>query len=139
MPPASARQARMDLVLREGMPAVADAVIERWFTPGFRAAAPDRVGMIRRMLLATQPHGYATACSAIRDMGQRAHLRRIVAPTLIVCGSQDPATSVEHSQILAGLIRGSQLVMLEAAHLSNVERSDEFSAAMYDFLMRPDV
>lgn len=135
MPPASAWQSRIDLVLRDGMTAVADAVIERSFTAAFRAAAPDGVKRIRSMLLASQPEGYAAACGAIRDMDQRADLRLISAPTLVVCGSKDPATPVEHSEVLKVGIAGSHLVMLDAAHLSNIERSNEFSKAICRFLI----
>jgi 3-oxoadipate enol-lactonase len=53
---------------------------------------------------------------------------------LIIGGTVDPATPPEHSHQLAAGIAGARLVMLEAAHLSNIEKPDEFTAALGDFL-----
>ena len=59
---------RIEMVRGGGMEAVTPAVLERWFTSGFRARAPQAVEKVRRMLLATPPEGYAACCAAIRDM-----------------------------------------------------------------------
>jgi 3-oxoadipate enol-lactonase len=124
-------------VLREGMRSVAPAVIERWFTPAFRIAQADKVKRIERMLEATPAEGYAAACGAIAEMNQLAGIGRIVAPTLVICGSEDPATPVEHSTALCDAISGAHLAMLTAAHLSNIESPEEFSAAVCGFLTAP--
>ena len=50
MPPAAQWHSRMELVRREGMRAVAPAVIERWFTAGFRRSHPEKVARIEGML-----------------------------------------------------------------------------------------
>src|SRR5262249_32581574 len=54
---------RIELVRRGGMEAITPAVLERWFTSGFRARAPQAVEKVRRMLLATPPEGYAASCA----------------------------------------------------------------------------
>lgn len=134
LPPPSFWQARIDLVRREGMRAVAGAVTERWFSPVFRLSSPDKVGRIRAMLEQTDAESYAAACAAIRDMDQRPDLGRIAAPTLIVGGSLDPATPLSHSEGLHAGVTGSQIMVLPAAHLSNVECAPEFSAKVKEFL-----
>ena len=125
--------ARITAVRENGMAAIAEAVVERWFTPGFRvaSAAPAR---ILAMLLATDPAGYAAACSAIRDMDQRKTVSAIDVPTLVIGGSKDPATPPEDSEFLASSISNATLEMLPAAHLSNIECPEPFSQLVLDFL-----
>ena len=134
LPPAELWQARIEAVRRDGMHLVSATVIERWFTPSFRAAAPERVKRIAGMLRATEPNSYAAACSAIRDMDQREDVKSIAAPTLIIGGSKDPATPLAFAQELHLSIAGSELKVLDAAHLSNVERRSEFSQVVRGFL-----
>ena len=50
-------QERADTVRREGVEAIADGVLERWFTPAFRD-----VRRYREMLLSIPSDGYALAC-----------------------------------------------------------------------------
>ena len=126
--------ARIESVRTGGMAEIAKGVIERWFTPTFRASAPSAVMTIYDALLATSAVGYAGCCSAIRDMDQRARLGSIRAPTLVIGGVHDPATPIAKSREIADAIPGARLVVLDAAHLSNIERRDEFTAAMSDFL-----
>ncbi len=125
---------RINNVLANGMTAMVDAVLDRWFTPGFRASETAKVQRIAEMLLATDRRGYAGCSAAIRDMDLRPTAPLIAAPTLVISGAQDPATPPEHAEFLANRISGAQLVSLEAAHLSNVEQADAFTAALLAFI-----
>lgn len=135
MGPPSGWDARIDVVRANGMPAVRDAVLERWFTPGFRED-PARTQAILDVLRTTDAAGYAGCCAAIRDMDLRAILSIITAPTLVIGGSQDAATPPDHTASLVEGIAGAQCVMLDAAHLSNLEQPDLFSQALIAFLQR---
>lgn len=116
---------RAALVRREGMAAVADTVVARWFTPGFTAARPDVVAAIRAQLASTPPEGYAGCCEAIKDMDQRPDLPSITAPTLVIAAGGDPSTPPAHARTIAGLIPGARLEVLDrGAHLVNVEEPD---------------
>jgi 3-oxoadipate enol-lactonase len=135
MGPPSGWQERIDTVLRDGMAAIAGALLMRWFTPEFLRRATDEVAGARTMLLATPPAGYAGCCAAIRDMDLRPTAPLIARPTLIGAGSADPATPPERSDELAGAMRvETRVVRLDAAHLANVEQPDAFSRAVTDFL-----
>ena len=125
---------RISLVQNEGMKGVAEGVIERWFTPEFRKREPQAVDKVRRMLLETPPAGYAACCAAIRDQDQREAICAVPVPTLVVAGARDPATPPEHSRIIASKIPGARVVELEAAHLSNIEARDRFTASVLEFL-----
>src|SRR5271167_1267808 len=63
--------ARIETVRKGGMKSVAPAVIERWFTPVFRANSPDEVAATQAILENTDPEGYAANCAAVRDFDAR--------------------------------------------------------------------
>jgi len=125
---------RIEAVQTGGTAAIADAVIERWFTPAYRAAQPAIVAEMRTMLAASDPAGYAAACAAIRDMDQRATAASIASPTLLIAGEYDPVTTVSDAEFLQARIPDARLVVLPAAHISNVEASEQFNAAVLNFL-----
>jgi len=70
-------------------------------------------------------------------MNQLSDIRGIAAPTWVTCGAEDPATPLAHSAALCDAIADSRPVVLPAAHLSNVERPQDFSAAVDGFLNAP--
>ena len=125
---------RIQTVLGKGMGAVVEGVLERWFTKTFREKAAPTVADIRAMLLATPPHGYAGCCAAIRDMDQRWDIGAIGLPTLIIAGAHDPATTVKDAELIASRIAGSKLMKLDAAHLSNIEQSQQYTGTIEKFL-----
>lgn len=120
--------------LNEGMAALTDSILGRWFTPEFRATEPARVEPVRRMLLETDPRGYAACCAAIRDLDLREDIKSIDTKVLVIGGTRDPSTPPEHAELIARSIKDAKLVMLESAHLSNIERAAEFNATLQDFL-----
>jgi 3-oxoadipate enol-lactonase len=126
--------ARIDAVRRGRLEAITAAVLERWFTAAFRARCPEVVGTIRRTLLATPLDGYTAGCAAVRDADLRDTTRDVAAPALVMAGTHDTATPPAAGRWLAETIRGARYVELEAAHLSNVEAADRFTAAVLDFL-----
>lgn len=132
-PPAN-WDSRIALVGKDGMAPLAEASAERWFTAAFRQHGAQAIAPIVETLLKTNPVGYAGACAGIRDMDMRRTIQLIERPVLVIGGSLDPSTPAPHSEALARTIAGAKLVMLEAAHLSNVEKPEEFSATVVEFL-----
>ena len=136
MPPRELWDTRIKDVTERGMEAVVDQVVERWFTKKFRDSEPHEVERIRAMILATDPVGYAGSCAAVRDMDLRDRLGLIEAPTLVVVGEHDPATPPERGQYIVERVPGAQKVVLDTAHLSNVEARDAFNGAVLGFLAK---
>ena len=129
-------EARRMTVLERGMGAVADSVMQRFFSAQSLARNPPFVARTRRVLLATNPVGYAACCAAIRDMDQRPSLEEIEAPTLIIVGDSDISTPWQgHGEVIAAGIPHCQVTHLPAAHLSNLEQPRSFSAALLRFLL----
>ncbi len=125
---------RIATVEQLGMAAIVPAVLQRWFTAGFRRSNSSAIKATSEMLLATSAVGYSASCSAVRDMDQRADLQRIQAPTLIVFGTEDEVTPPQEAYALAQGILGSRTLPLMAAHLANVEAPEAFTAGVLDFL-----
>lgn len=134
MGPPTGWTGRIAAVADGGMHAIAEAVIARWFTEDFRRGHPERVAHARAMLEATSAAGYAACCAAVRDMDMRASISLVDRPTLVIGGSRDPATPLDHARLLADTIAGAELVELDAAHLANLEQSYAFNAAVARFL-----
>lgn len=126
--------ARLAMVRDEGMAAVAAVVAQRWFTPALLAAPTPQVREVCAMLAATSPDGYAACCAAVRDMDQRDSVGAIGAPTLVIAGTHDPVTPPAAGRLLAERIPGARYVELDAAHLSNIEAAERFTAAVAEFL-----
>ncbi|MDQ1708906.1 MAG: 3-oxoadipate enol-lactonase [Frankiaceae bacterium] len=126
MPPASAWRERAETVRTKGTSAVAESVVNRWFTADFAARHAAVVDHYTEALAALPADGYAGCCDAIGGMDLRADLAAIRAPTVVVVGVDDPATPPAHAQVIAGGIAGAHVVRVDdAAHLANVEQPDE--------------
>lgn len=130
------REQQAQKALSEGMAGIADAMLPKLLTPETVSKRPDVVKRVRDMMLKTKPAG---AAAALRGMAAREDqtelLGRISVPTLILVGIDDAITPVADSEKMHQSIAGSQLVVLEnAGHVSNLERPDEFNAAIHDFL-----
>lgn len=128
-------QARADTVRSEGMEAVADAAMQRWFTAPFRDAARATVARSRRRLVSTRADGYAALCEALGRWNAQARLAHLSVPLLLVAGAQDQATPPAWSTAIADQVRGARCVALDgAAHLSVIEQPQAFEQAVRAFL-----
>lgn len=130
-------QARIDTVLANGVPPIADGALQRWFTPEFRADLANggaaRVARLRAVLEATQAAPYAAACAAVAGIALDEGNARIACPTLVIAGSRDEATPPAMSQAIADRIPGARLASLDAAHLSAVEQPEAFARLLTEF------
>jgi 3-oxoadipate enol-lactonase len=128
---------RIRMVTMGGMAAVAEGIIERWFTEAFRREPTVEVERVQRMILETPPQGYAACCAAIRDMDLRELITGIRVPTLVIVGEDDPATPPEKAREIQDRIPGAKLeVVPNAAHLLNIEQDVVFDAALMSLLDR---
>jgi 3-oxoadipate enol-lactonase len=109
--------------------------IDRWFSPSFRAAHPAIIDRLRHVIRGTSKEGYLGCAMAIRDMDLERQSTGIIAPTMIVVGSDDRSTPVGDAEALHASIPGSELVVLDhAAHMPNIEQAARFNAIIESFL-----
>ena len=92
-----------------GMPALADAVLPRWFTAGFIAAQTLLLAGIRDVFRHTSGEGYAANCEAIRDADAREEAKTIKAPVLVIAGTQDQSDDRRARARTGRLYRGRAL------------------------------
>ena len=127
-------QQRIQAARTQGMAALAEAAMERWFTERFRKSAPATVDRFRSMVSACPVDGYTGCCAALRDADLRDEIHRIDSPTLVVTGTHDPATPPSLGDGIRTAVAGARAVELDAAHLGNVEQPAAFNAAVIEFL-----
>jgi 3-oxoadipate enol-lactonase len=128
-------QERIEAALEEGLQALADGTLARWFTPGYLKTKPPEVERVRRQFLATPVAGYVGCTEAIRRLDYLEQLARITLSTLIIVGEDDPGTPVSASRAMHERIAGSRLVIIPSAmHLCNIERTEVFNSALAGFL-----
>jgi 3-oxoadipate enol-lactonase len=114
---------------------IADATMERWLTPAFRARTPLRWKQIRDTVAATSVAGYCGGVTALSDFDFTRELPGLKLRTLVLFGEDDPASSWEESERLAALIPGARFVSFpHARHLPNVENPERFNAILTDWL-----
>ncbi|MCU1361958.1 MAG: pcaD [Ilumatobacteraceae bacterium] len=132
---ADAWQSRIDAVGVSGMTSIRDAVMGRWFAPGFADRHPARFTELCEVFDTTDPVGYAACCAALRDSDLRSEVGAITVPTLIIGGALDMATPPADAEWLHHHIAGSRLTIFDdAAHLSNLDRPDDFTDRLRTFL-----
>ena len=125
---------RIAFVRESGMAALAEMTMPRWFTEGFRSREPATIQRFQTMVATCPPEGYLGCSAALRDEDLREAIAAIRCPVLCIAGAADPATPPEALQFIHDRINGSRLVTLDAAHLSNVEQHDAFTAALLEFV-----
>lgn len=128
---AEAWTARMATVRDQGIEPIADAIMERWFAPAFRAT--PQLAPWRNMLTRTTPEGYAAACAAIADADLSA--LKIALPTLVIAGDADGASPPEVVKATADLIPNARFHVIEGAgHIPCVETPEAHATLITAFL-----
>lgn len=119
-----------------GLAAVADGTVERWFTPATLARRPEVGAHARRMILATAPEGYLGCVAALKSLAYLPRLGEIRVPMLYIAGAEDGAAPAAVMAVMQAATQGARLVVLpDVAHLSNIEASEDFNAAVTSFLL----
>lgn len=127
---------RIAMIERDGMEAVADATMERWFTAAFRASHPT-FSMWRSMLLRTPALGYCDLSRAIRDADFTGDCAALDIDALCICGADDGATPPALMQDFAArLPRARYLELAECGHIPCVEQPERLAQEIAGFANR---
>ncbi len=124
---------RIAAVEQGGIEALADAVMERWFSKDF-LNSPDLA--LWRNMLARQPDaGYAGCSAAISGTDFYATTATLRLPTLGIAGTEDGSTPPDLVREMVDLIPGSQFHLIrKAGHLPCVEQPEEYARVLTDFM-----
>lgn len=128
-------QQRIATVEREGVEAIADAVMGRYFDDAFRDANPATVARFRRRVATTDAAGYAACCAAVAGVDTLARLPRIGVPALVIAGERDAGTPPAMSEAIAQALPGARLAVIpDATHLSAIEQPARFNHLVDHFI-----
>ena len=129
--------ARIATVRTEGLAAIANMALGRFFSEPFRSQHVATVETVRAGLLAMSADGYSGCGAAIRDMDLLSRLPAVTAPTLVIGGLKDVSTPFEgHGDRIVVAIPGATTTMLDTAHLPSLEDPTAFAGAVRGFLAR---
>jgi pimeloyl-ACP methyl ester carboxylesterase len=130
------RRKMQDLVRAKGPSAVADEMIPKLLGETSRATRPAVVERVRTLTKANSAESIAGALEALMSRPDSTPLLATIhVPTLIVVGDEDTVTPPALSEEMHARIAGSELVRIaQSGHLSSLERTDAFNAALTSFL-----
>lgn len=125
-------------VKANGVNAYADGFVKSVFAPQTPANNITAVEKIRRIIQANSSLGICGALLALTSRTDTTEsLPAIKAPTLILVGEHDALTPPSASQEMHNKIPNSEIHLIpNAAHLSNLENSEEFNKHLLNFLGR---
>ena len=128
---------RIKAVQANGMQAVLQGTLERWFTAPYRDKHPDVMARISRDILGTPVAGFAGCCAAISTIDVMDRLKEIKCPTLVTVGEHDHGTPPEMAKLIHENLPGSELFIIpDAAHIASIEQKDVFNKMLSGFLGR---
>lgn len=131
----TAWQQRIVTLEQQGIPGVAEATLQRFFSPSFHEKDLATVDAFRRRLLSTELPGYLGCCHAVRAIDTTARLEQINMPVQIIASEGDQGTPVEMARIMAEHLPQARLTILpDAAHLSAVEQPEAFAEIVRAYL-----
>lgn len=128
-------QDRIDAITAGGVEALADPILERWFTPAFRAANPG-FALWRNMLTRTSVAGYTGCCAAIAGADLTDSTRALRLPVLAMAGDADGSTPPDLVRATADLCGADFHVIPDAGHIPCVEQPQATARLLADFLER---
>ncbi|CAM4375136.1 3-oxoadipate enol-lactonase [Acinetobacter pragensis] len=121
---------RAQLVRQQGLQPIAATAASRWFTESFIQSQVAIVRNLSNNLAAGSADGYASCCEALAKADLREDLKTIHVPVIVIAGQQDPVTTVADAQYMTARIPNSQLIEINASHISNIESPEAFTQAL---------
>lgn len=128
-------RARSELVRAQGMAAVVESSLQRWFTQMTRERRPDITDRLTKTLLSDDANTHAAIWDVISALDVEDRLSEISCPTLVIVGEADPSTPPAVAHRLADAIKGASLIVIpEASHIVTVEAPSAVNTALLSFL-----
>jgi 3-oxoadipate enol-lactonase len=130
------RSAAIKSVKTNGVKAYAEGFVKSIFTPQTLTSNRASYEKIKQLIEKNQPLGICGALLALASRTDTTEaLSGIKVPTLILVGENDVLTPPSASQEMRNRIPQSNYHMIQnAAHLSNLENTEEFNKYVFSFL-----
>jgi 3-oxoadipate enol-lactonase len=125
---------RIRIAQSQGMGALVESTMARWFTEGFRNSS--QALKVAELIRNTPVAGYVGCGRAIMQLATTARLKEVKLPVLAIAGEQD--ASAPGTRYIGEHLPGAKLVLIpQAAHIANVEQPEAFNRALREFLSSP--
>lgn len=126
-------EGRADKAVEQGLRALVDFQVTRWFSDEFRAHEPQMVQACVETFLANDLQAYVATCRMLGAFDGRSLLMDIRVPARVLVGEEDYAAPVAMAQALHEGIGGSRLVVIPGArHLTPLEVPDVVAAHLLE-------
>ncbi len=125
---------RIAIVEKQGIAALVEPTVERWFPADIRQANPPYIDQVREMIRSTPVNGFIGCAAALAHHDYASAAATVTRPVLFMVGEKD-GVAPPAMRKLNEAVPGSRYVELAGAgHISNLDRPKEFSRAIHDFL-----
>ena len=126
---------RIEVAQKQGIEALVEPTIARWFPPETVAQNPPHLDKVRAMIRATPVNGFIGCAAALAAHDYASAVATVKCPTLFIVGEKDGTTPAAMTKLHERLPDSRSVTLAGAGHISNMERSAEFSRALRDFLL----
>ena len=126
---------RIGTVRAGGIAAIADKVMQLWFTKLFHDDRPDELALWRHMLVRTPVDGYLGCCAAMAGTDLRESTATLRQPVLALVGDADGSTPPDLVRETADSIVGARFeIVRRAGHIPCVEQPEATAALISGFV-----
>jgi 3-oxoadipate enol-lactonase len=120
----------------DGMAAMAESHIARWFPEAFRCKRPEVLDRIRKTLIRQDRTFHARLWDMVATLDMEAQISAVTVPTLVIVGADDPSAPLAAGQLIAHQIGDDAKVAVlpDCGHFPPIEFPESFNALLRDFL-----
>jgi 3-oxoadipate enol-lactonase len=125
---------RIVVAQKQGMEALVEPTVGRWFPPDVLDAKAPHVDRVRQMIRTTPVNGFIGCAAALADHNYAGSVATVSRPVLFMVGEKDGVTPPAMRKLSAALPGSRYAELPGAGHISNMDRPDAFNQVLADFL-----
>jgi 3-oxoadipate enol-lactonase len=125
---------RIAVAEQQGMDALVEPTMARWFPPEIIKGNPPYLDQVRQMVRTTPVQGFIGCAAALADHNFAATASTVTRPVLFMVGEKDGVTPAAMRKMHEALPGSLYVELPGAGHISNLDRPQAFNRAIEDFL-----
>jgi len=126
---------RIAQIRANGLTAITEPLMKRWFSPSFHEEHPERIAGYRNMVDRCDVEGYIQTCEAIRDADITEISESLKIPTLCIAGSEDQSVPPGDVRSLSQSIAESKFEVINGSHhMTCIDNKEIFIKLIRDFV-----
>ena len=125
---------RIAIAQKDGIEALVEPTVGRWFPPEVQKANPPYLDKIRTMIRTTPVNGFIGCAAALADHNYAAAVATVTRPVLFMAGEKDGVTPPAMRKLNEALPGSRYVELAGAGHISNLDQPQAFNRALQDFL-----